>query len=457
MNLLQTEIFPNKQNVKGLKSEANVTSEKDHFKPPKNDEKKSIIQEARNLPILDIARVLGIEYDANKKAMCFTGHDTTASLSFNVEKNYFKCFGCGIAGSGIDLVMKTKAMSFPDAIDWLENHFQLRQETVDSITSHKQASCEHPSSKEELSEEQLEIRSALYSHLLQLCDEEEAVQYLKRRGIDRKITIQRGIRVAPRGVERKLLEKYSHEDLIHAGIMAISRRTKRPYFTFFNHRLIIPYRDRNGTTITNLQGRNIDDEREPKYRFLSGIETTPYNLEALDQGEMLYLCEGVLDALSCMQLELEHPIAFPGVQSFKTTYHDLLFPYRLVVASDNDNAGQAFYLKLRKQFRAIGKDVYKLNWNLLKATCGVNSEVKDINDIVRLMDHELYKRNHPSPIFSHLVEDMYILDPEGELEFSKGVFYNKEEVALIIKKKCPPEDLGVIHLIKDLFHGTIIS
>jgi hypothetical protein len=87
----------------------------------------------------------------------------------------------------------------------------------------------------------------------------------------------------------------------------------------------------------------------------------------------------------------------------------------------------------------------------------VNSEVKDINDIVRLMDHELYKRNHPSPIFSHLVEDMYILDPEGELEFSKGVFYNKEEVALIIKKKCPPEDLGVIHLIKDLFHGTIIS
>ena len=459
MNLLQTEIFPNKQDVKGLKSEANVTSEKDHFKPPKNDEKKSIIQEARNLPILDIARVLGIEYDANKKAMCFTGHDTTASLSFNVEKNYFKCFGCGVAGSGIDLVMKTKEISFSDALVWLENHFQLQHETAESITSHKQTFCEHPRimMEESSPEEQLEIRSTLYSDLMQLCDEEEAVQYLKSRGIDREITIQRGIRVAPRRVEKKLLEKYSVEELIHAGIMAISRRTDRPYYTLFNHRLIIPYRDRTGTKITNLQGRNIDNEQEPKYRFLSGIETTLYNSEALDQGKTLYLCEGVLDALSCMQLQLEQPVAFPGVQSFKASYHDMLFPYRLVVASDNDNAGQAFYLKLRKQFRAIGKDVYKLNWALLKSSCGVTCEVKDLNDIVRNMDYEIYTKNRPSPMYSSLVDDTYILNPDGEIEFSNGVFYNKEEVDLIIKKECTPEDLGVIHLVKDIFHGTIIS
>ena len=49
------------------------------------------IAQVNSIPVVDAAKALGIEMLRDNKAMCFARHDgKTPSLSFNVNKNYWK-------------------------------------------------------------------------------------------------------------------------------------------------------------------------------------------------------------------------------------------------------------------------------------------------------------------------------------------------------------------------------
>jgi DNA primase len=410
-----------------------------------------MIERVKEVPIIDIARELGINIDSNNKALCFNGHDTAPSLSFNTNGNYFKCFGCGAGGSGIDLVMQTRQATTREAISWIENQFNLAGDLPRRTQKPLETKAPQAQKREG------GTYSAIYKDLLDLCDPQGAVAYLQGRGIGREISERAGIRVAPRGIEKALIEKHVMAALLASGVMAISSKSGEPYYTLFNTRLIIPYRDRTGSRITNLQGRNIDSDQGAKYQLLKGIETTPYNLEALDQGKTLYLCEGALDALSCYQLGLRAPIAFPGVQSFKEDYFDLLEPYELIVAGDIDHAGEAFYRHLKKGYLARGKKIYHLDYTTLKAAYGVKGEAKDLNDIARQADYQHQEESKPIRVYSHTAGEAYtVLDNVGIL-FDSGLEYDKEELQLLLDSKCTPERLDVLHQIKKNVNGRLVS
>jgi hypothetical protein len=52
-------------------------------------------------------------------ACCPLHSERTASFCVDMEKQRFKCFGCGVGGDAIDFVMKLKRLSFPDALRYL--------------------------------------------------------------------------------------------------------------------------------------------------------------------------------------------------------------------------------------------------------------------------------------------------------------------------------------------------
>ncbi len=408
-----------------------------------------MIERVKEVPIIDIARELGINIDSNNKALCFNGHDTAPSLSFNTNGNYFKCFGCGAGGSGIDLVMQTRQTTTHEAISWIENQFNLAGDLPKR--THK------PPEKIQAQKREGGTYSAIYKDLLDLCDPEGGIAYMEGRGIGRDISERAGIRIAPRGIEKTLEDMHGIEALLEAGIMAISSKSGKPYYTLFNTQLIIPYKDRTGSRITNLQGRNIDSDQGAKYQLLKGIETTPYNLEALDQGKTLYLCEGAMDALSCYQLGLHAPLAFPGVQSFKEDYFDLLEPYSLIIAGDMDHAGEAFYRHLKKGYLARGKRIHHLDYSTLKAAYGVKGEAKDLNDIARQADYQHHEESKPIRVYSHTAGEAYTVLDNGGILFDSGLEYNREELRTLIDTKCTPERLEALHQIKKNFKGRIVS
>src|SRR5579862_1717764 len=80
----------------------------------------------KQIPVIEIARRLGILVHGTK-AMCFSQHDKrTPSLSFHVRDNYWRCFGsCGKGGDGISLVRQVLNVDFNTALHWLQREFDI--------------------------------------------------------------------------------------------------------------------------------------------------------------------------------------------------------------------------------------------------------------------------------------------------------------------------------------------
>lgn len=160
------------------------------------------IADVKQIPIADIAARLGITLDAHGKALCFKGHDKTPSLSVNVRGNYFKCFGCNIGGSNIDLVKEYLNITTGEAIKWIEEQYNLENTALKckakagvyvtptrydkTLYRALYAVSGHPASKDG------KEYSGIYKDFIDLLSTEEAVKYLEGRGIRRDITERAG-------------------------------------------------------------------------------------------------------------------------------------------------------------------------------------------------------------------------------------------------------------------------
>ncbi len=72
----------------------------------------------------------------NYSGLCPFHHEKTPSFSVSVDKQIYKCFGCGEAGNVITFVMKTKNLEFPEAVRLLANRVNINIET-DENNVHK--------------------------------------------------------------------------------------------------------------------------------------------------------------------------------------------------------------------------------------------------------------------------------------------------------------------------------
>src|ERR1035438_4329307 len=87
---------------------------------------KSDLSPIKQIPIVEVAKRLGIQVRGTK-AMCFSGHDKASpSLSFLKSRNTWRCFGaCGKHGDGITLVMEKAQVDFKSALEWFARNFAV--------------------------------------------------------------------------------------------------------------------------------------------------------------------------------------------------------------------------------------------------------------------------------------------------------------------------------------------
>jgi hypothetical protein len=86
----------------------------------------------RNIPVKDVARVLGLQFGSNGNIHCWRPElhqhgDRTASVGIRRTNNTTKCFGCGTKPLGpLDLVMAVLEIKQPlDADRWIAEHFDV--------------------------------------------------------------------------------------------------------------------------------------------------------------------------------------------------------------------------------------------------------------------------------------------------------------------------------------------
>ena len=147
-----------------------------------------------------------------------------------------------------------------------------------------------------------------------------------------------------------MLTRFSHSRLMQAGIM-----NERQNLIFYNHRLMLPFFC--DEEIGYLSARTIEKDCKPKYLNLLD-KTIPsfYNVNDTVNSDTIFLCEGQTDTLSLVGLGIP-AVGIAGASNINIDTLKILAEKTVIVAFDNDSAGQKGQKKLLEILKYIAKDV----------------------------------------------------------------------------------------------------
>lgn len=299
----------------------------------------------QRIDIIDVvdARVPLKKGGRDHKACCPFHQEKTPSFTVSGDKQFYHCFGCGAHGNAIDFVMEFDHLGFVDAVEELAQRAGLQVPHDDSVAP---AASADRSLYELLERATERFRQALADHPTR----EQAVAYLKRRGLDRETANQFRIGFAPPGWDylTKTLgaESQNREKLLKLGLVV--RNEKGREYDRFRNRILFPIRDRRGRVIA-FGGRALDDDG-PKYlnspespvfhkgRELYGLYES---IQAQHRPERLLVVEGYMDVVALFQNGVPFAVATLGTAT--TPDHlELLFrnTSQIVFCFDGDRAGR---------------------------------------------------------------------------------------------------------------------
>lgn len=324
----------------------------------------SFIQELLDrIDIVDVvARHLQLKKaGANFTACCPFHNEKTPSFTVNSSKQFYHCFGCGRHGNAISFLMEHSGASFVEAVESLATHAGMQIPDQVSIYPKIPDPGRVPSDKIKIDKE-VEATSplvGLYERMEQaakfyrgqLKQSDQAIAYLKERGISGRTALRFGIGYAPPGWQNLsgIFTDYPADDsshpLVQAGLV-VAHDGKKNYDRF-RHRIMFPILDRK-KKIVGFGGRALDGG-EPKYLnspetslFVKGREL--YNLAsaspAIRKSARVIVVEGYMDVVMLVQSGVENVVATLGTATTAMHIQNILrHTDEVVFCFDGDAAG----------------------------------------------------------------------------------------------------------------------
>ena len=310
---------------------------------------REIIEEVR--AAANIVDVVGSYISLRKRGKNYLGlcpfhGEKEPSFTVNDEKQIFHCFGCGASGSVFDFLMRSRNLSFAEAVKELAKRFSIplpqRQETGQAKRMR------------ELAERLRHVNELAAGYFNQvLLDEgtgKMALAYLQSRGMGPEVIQDFQLGYAPQswdGLKRFLLSrKVDLKIAVQAGLLV--KKSERDCYDRFRHRLMFPIKDMGGRTVA-FGGRALDEENPPKYlnspetpifhkgRTLYGLATAR---EACRRHKEALVVEGYFDLLALYNQGIQQVVAPLGTA---LTLHHVRLLSRLapqaVLVFDGDQSG----------------------------------------------------------------------------------------------------------------------
>lgn len=311
----------------------------------------TVWEKARSIPIGEVARALGLPRSSGSMNCPSSDHrDRQPSFSIDALRNRCFCFGCGRGGSSIDLVTLTLGIGAADAVRWLSERF---------LTSHR------PSHRQPLVKAQSAapvarasgtIDSEIYSWFLSKCImSETGLQYLRSRGISgtAATTFKLGFLENPNDITRELLIKFGHNRPCASGL--VYPNASGPRLTLPRNSIIFPYFVKG--QLVYLQARVAGSQAKTRWMGLKGIPKPVFNIDAIANAKMIYLCEGAFDVLSAFELGFT-AIGLQGAASaIPRTVLSALRGRTVHIIPDIDDAGRRMALAATNALRSAGIQV----------------------------------------------------------------------------------------------------
>jgi DNA primase len=306
----------------------------------------------------DIVEVIGSYFPLKRagttfKALCPFHQEKTPSFTVSPSRQTFHCFGCGAGGSVFRFVMDYEHLDFPSAVRKLAARAGIP--VIEERSAGGDDDRQHETRRALL---QLHAEAAEWFHenLIKTKNGAPAREYLKGRGIDRRIAHDWQIGFAPQSWDAFLswaLERgYQQRLLLESGL--ITRRDESAAedkaYDRFRNRIMFPIHNDVGEVIA-FSGRILEKEAEgAKYvnspetslfrkgRVLFGLHKTK---RGLIEADCAIVCEGQLDLITLFEAGITNVVAPQGT-AFTENQARILkrFVSEVVLCFDADAAGQ---------------------------------------------------------------------------------------------------------------------
>jgi len=293
---------------------------------------------------------------SNLKGLSPFTDEKTPSFVVSPAKQIFKCFSTGIGGSVVTFLMEKEHFSYPEALRWLADKYnvQIPEETAPT--------ADELAAKSE--------RDSLYiindfakNHFMQNLHESEegkaiGITYFEERGF-RKDIIERfqlgySINVSDDFTKAAISKGYKLDYLQNVGL--VKTKDERN-FDFFRGRVMFPIHSISGRVL-GFGGRTLfTDKKIAKY--FNSPESIIYNKSEILYGlffakgdivkyDECLLCEGYTDVISMHQSGIQNVVSSSGTSLTKEQVKLVKrYTHNLTILYDGDAAG------IKASFRGI--------------------------------------------------------------------------------------------------------
>ncbi len=278
---------------------------------------------------------------ANYSACCPFHNEKSPSFTVSPTKQFYHCFGCGAHGTAISFLMEYAGLSFVEAVDELAKQVGL------TVPQEKRDPNRPP--KQVVVGLQDAMQQAAVYYKAELKKSQQAITYLKGRGLSGQIAAKFQIGYAPAGWQNleNVFPDYGNENLSTAGLVVENEQGRR--YDRFRDRIMFPIHNQKGEVI-GFGGRVINPDDTPKYynspetplfqksHELYGLFSARRAIR--DAGRVLVV-EGYMDVVALAQYDIEYAVAALGTAT--TPFHITKLMRQtdeIVFSFDGDNAGR---------------------------------------------------------------------------------------------------------------------
>ena len=194
----------------------------------------------------DIVSLISKYISLNKKgknyeACCPFHNEKTPSFVVSPEKKMFNCFGCHTGGNALDFIKKIEGIEFVDALKKLceFNNVEFKGNNIKK---------ENPNLKYY---KIMDVSKSFYKTFLKNdVSGEEAINYLKSRGLNDELIDKFDIGLAPSFGDTlyQVLKSLNYLELDMTD-MGLVENNSKGYYDIFSNRIMFPIKDDMGNTL----------------------------------------------------------------------------------------------------------------------------------------------------------------------------------------------------------------
>jgi DNA primase len=295
---------------------------------------------------------------ANLLGLCPFHGEKTPSFTVSPVKGFYKCFGCGKAGSSVNFIMEHLQLSYPEALKWLARKYAI--EIVEREIT--------PEEREQQTEKEsmlivMQFAQRYFTEVMNTSDEGRSVGrgYFSERGLRDDIIekFHLGYSLTEKNAFTKaaLKNMYQGKYLVKTGMSILSNRyvegaeiTANDLFDRYAGRVMFPIHDDGGRVVA-FGGRTLSSDKKVA-KYINSPETEIYNKsrilyglwqakKAMQEKDNCYLVEGYMDVIAMHQKGIPNVVASSGtsltIDQIKIVHR---FTRNIVVLYDGDEAGQ---------------------------------------------------------------------------------------------------------------------